>query len=148
MMLLWIDVAVSGTTGFKDMNNIKCFFIIISLLMAGFLPAIAEEETPVNFVTAPKWEDFCESGYENAKNTDRDDVFNVFTFVKSERVKRNYWAERRKSFESYLKTCDVLESDAKSACYDELRKSEEEKNDLYNIKRKQLLQENNIDIYR
>ena len=38
-------------------------------------------------VLPPKWSDFCETGYENAVYTNRNDIFNVFTFVKSERVK-------------------------------------------------------------
>lgn len=100
-------------------------------------------------VLPPKWTDFCETGYENAVYTSRDDIFNVFTFVKAERVKKNYWAERRASFESYLKSCNALTDDAsKSACYFELRKSEEQKNDLYKLKRKQLLYENNIELNR
>lgn len=100
-------------------------------------------------VLPPKWTDFCETGYENAVYTSRDDIFNVFTFVKAERVKKNYWAERRTSFESYLKSCNALADDAsKSACYFELRKSEEQKNDLYKLKRKQLLYENNIELNR
>lgn len=100
-------------------------------------------------VLPPKWTDFCETGYENAVYTSRDDIFNVFTFVKAERVKKNYWAERRTSFESYLKSCNALADDAsKSACYSELRKSEEQKNDLYKLKRKQLLYENNIELNR
>lgn len=100
-------------------------------------------------VLPPKWTDFCETGYENAVYTSRDDIFNVFTFVKAERVKKNYWAERRASFESYLKSCNALADDAsKSACYSELKKSEEQKNDLYKLKRKQLLYENNIELNR
>lgn len=100
-------------------------------------------------VLPPKWTDFCETGQENAVYTSRDDIFNVFTFVKAERVKKNYWAERRASFESYLKSCNALADDAsKSACYSELKKSEEQKNDLYKLKRKQLLYENNIELNR
>lgn len=100
-------------------------------------------------VLPPKWTDFCETGYENAVYTSRDDIFNVFTFVKAERVKKNYWAERRASFESYLKSCNALADDAsKSSCYSELKKSEEQKNDLYKLKRKQLLYENNIELNR
>ena len=100
-------------------------------------------------VLPPKWTDFCETGYENAVYTGRDDIFNVFTFVKAERFKKNYWAERRASFESYLKSCNALADDAsKSACYSELKKSEEQKNDLYKLKRKQLLYENNIELNR
>lgn len=100
-------------------------------------------------VLPPKWSDFCETGYENAVYNNRDDIFNVFTFVKSERVKKNYWAERRASFESYLKSCNALTEDAsKATCYAELKKSEEQKNDLYKLKRKQLLYENNIELNR
>ena len=100
-------------------------------------------------VLPPKWTDFCETGYENAVYTSRDDIFNVFTFVKAERVKKNYWAERRASFESYLKSCNALTEDAsKATCYAELKKSEEQKNDLYKLKRKQLLYENNIELNR
>lgn len=100
-------------------------------------------------VLPPKWSDFCETGYENAVYTNRNDIFNLFTFVKSERVKKNYWAERRASFESYLKSCNALTEDAsKATCYAELKKSEEQKNDLYKLKRKQLLYENNIELNR
>ena len=107
----------------------------------------SEEVKPI--VLPPKWSDFCETGYENAVYTNRDDIFNVFTFVKSERVKKNYWAERRASFESYLKSCNALTEDAsKATCYAELKKSEEQKNDLYKLKRKQLLYENNIELNR
>ena len=100
-------------------------------------------------VLPPKWTDFCETGYENAVYTSRDDIFNVFTFVTAERVKKNYWAERRASFESYLKSCNALADDAsKSACYSELRKSDEQKNDLYKLIRKQLLYAIIIDLNR
>ncbi len=99
-------------------------------------------------IIPPKWTDFCEMGYENAVYKDSHDVFDIFSFVKSERVKKNYWAERRVSFESYLKSCNALSDDAKATCYEELKKSEEQKNDLYKLKRKQLLYENNVDIHR
>ena len=112
------------------------------------LPEKSPEEVK-SLVLPPKWSDFCETGYENAVYTSRDDIFNVFTFVKAERVKKNYWAERRASFESYLKSCNALNDDAsKSVCYAELKKSEEQKNDLYKLKRKQLLYENNIELNR
>lgn len=101
-----------------------------------------------NLIVPPKWTDFCESGYENAVYKDSHDVFNIFSFVKSERVKKNYWAERRVSFENYLKTCNALDDEAKVTCYRELTKSEEQKNDLYKLKRKQLLYENNIELNR
>ena len=146
----------------------KKIFIILSLLVIG-LPVMcddaAEEITvpksevipaqsiikpadPVREELPPRWSEFCEAGYENAVYKDSHDVFNIFSFVKSERVKKNYWAERRVSFEKYLKTCEVLSSDAKSACYANLRKIESQKNELYKIKSKQLLYENNVDIHR
>ncbi len=106
----------------------------------------AEKIKPV--VLPPKWTDFCELGYENAVYKNSHDIFNIFSFVKSERVKKNYWAERRVSFESYLDSCNKLDDDAKSACYAELRNIENQKNDLYIIKRKQLLYENNIELNR
>lgn len=106
----------------------------------------AEKIKPV--VLPPKWTDFCELGYENAVYKNSHDIFNIFSFVKSERVKKNYWAERRVSFESYLESCNKLDDDAKSACYAELRNIENQKNDLYRIKRKQLLYENNIELNR
>lgn len=146
----------------------KKIFIILSLLVIG-LPVMcddaAEEITvpksevipaqsiikpadPVREELPPRWSEFCEAGYENAIYKDSHDVFNIFSFVKSERVKKNYWAERRVSFEKYLKTCEVLSSDAKSACYANLREIESQKNELYKIKSKQLLYENNVDIHR
>lgn len=106
----------------------------------------AEKIKPV--VLPPKWTDFCELGYENAVYKNSHDIFNIFSFVKSERVKKNYWAERRVSFESYLDSCNKLDDDAKSACYAELRNIENQKNDLYRIKRKQLFYENNIELNR
>ena len=146
----------------------KKIFITLSLLAIG-LPVmcedVAEEITvpksevipaqsimkpvvPVREELPPRWSEFCEAGYENAVYKDSHDVFNIFSFVKSERVKKNYWAERRVSFEKYLKTCEVLSSDAKSACYANLREIESQKNELYKIKSKQLLYDNNVDIHR
>lgn len=106
------------------------------------------EENVKTLVIPPKWTDFCEIGYENAVYKDSHDIFNIFSFVKSERVKKNYWAERRVSFESYLKSCNALNDDAKASCYNELRNMENQKNDLYKLKRKQLLYENNIELDR
>lgn len=112
-------------------------------------PAVStKNETSNLIVIPPKWTDFCETGYENAVYKDRHDVFDVFSFVKSERIKKKYWAERRVSFEKYLKSCNALSDEAKATCYAELKKSEEQKNDLYKLQRKQLLYESNVDIHR
>ncbi len=139
-------------------------FLLITLLLSIFLAIpvfsdenianiepdkdeiMAEEIKPL--VIPPKWTDFCETGYENAVYKDSHDLFNVFSFVKSERIKKKYWAERRVSFEKYLKSCNALSDEAKATCYAELKKSEEQKNDLYKLQRKQLLYESNVDIHR
>ncbi|CDE88847.1 TPA: hypothetical protein CPT81_01485 [Candidatus Gastranaerophilales bacterium HUM_20] len=97
-----------------------------------------------SIVDAPKWTDFCEAGYENAKINRNRDFLNVFSFVKSERIKQTYWAERRESFEKRLKYCTSLDEPDKSVCYTELRSEEKNNNDLYSQKRKELLYESNI----
>ena len=115
------------------------------------IPVLSEDIQLINpqATLPPKWADFCETGYENAVYKDRNDIFNVFTYVKSERAKTNYWAERRVSFEKYLKSCNSLsDKESQSTCYAELKKSETEKNDLYKLKRTQMLYENNIQLNR
>lgn len=135
------------------MKKIILFSVMCSLILSVFTVAIAEdniqnaEEEKIN-VLPPKWTDYCEIGYENAVYKNNHDVFDIFSFVKSERMKKNYWAERRVSFENYLNSCNKLDDDAKVSCYAELRNIENHKNDLYRIKRKQLLYENNIELNR
>lgn len=135
------------------MKKMILFSVMCSLLLSFFAVAIAEDNVPAAenknvTVLPPKWTDYCEIGYENAVYKNNHDVFDIFSFVKAERMKKNYWAERRVSFENYLKSCNKLEDDAKASCYDELRNIENQKNDLYRIKRKQLLYENNIELNR
>ncbi len=128
----------------------KNTLLLLFLLGICVIPAFSEELKLINPQAdlPPKWTDFCETGYENAVYKNRDDVFNVFSYVKSERTKTNYWAERRVSFEKYLKSCNELDDSAKAECYAKLRKSENEKNDLYKLKRTQMLYENNIQLNR
>lgn len=137
--------------------NKKILLIITLMLFVSLSSTMRAEENQSEQLPAekikpvllpPKWTDFCELGYENAVYKNSHDIFNIFSFVKSERVKNNYWAERRVSFESYLDSCNKLDDDAKSTCYVELRNIENQKNDLYRIKRKQLLYENNIELNR
>lgn len=135
------------------MKKIILFSVMCSLLLSVFAVAIVEDslqtvENEKTNVLPPKWTDYCEIGYENAVYKNNHDVFDIFSFVKAERMKKNYWAERRVSFENYLKSCNKLEDDAKASCYDELRNIENQKNELYRIKRKQLLYENNIELNR
>lgn len=91
----------------------------------------------------PKWEEFCEPGYEHASVSSRKDLFSYISFVKTERDKKNYWANRRESFEKYLKYCRTMKDDTERAgCYSELRAIETDKNDVYNSKRRQILYQN------
>ena len=127
----------------------KKFFILIILIFA-IIPVFAEEieQNKIETIVPPKWTDFCETGYENAVYKNKDDIFNIFNYVKSERTKSNYWAERRVSFEKYLKSCNALDNEAKDTCYTELKNSENQKNELYKLKRDQLMYQNNIQIHR
>lgn len=126
------------------------YALILLVLSFMAIPVFSEELKLINPQAdlPPKWTDFCETGYENAVYKNKDDIFNIFNYVKTERTKTNYWAERRVSFEKYLKSCNSLDDSSKPACYAELRKSETEKNDLYKLKRDQLLYENNIQLNR
>lgn len=89
-------------------------------------------------IDAPKWEDFCETGYENASTKDRENLLNIINFVNAERIKSNYWAERRESFEKAITHCNSLEENSRSYCYESVRKSENEKNEMYEQQRKQV----------
>jgi len=107
-------------------------------------PAAEETVTPpIPVITAPKWSEFCEPGYEEAVSTAKNDVFNYISFVKSERDKRNYWAGRRESFEKYLNHCKTIVDDTdRGICYTDLRRLENDKNEVYNSKRRQILIQN------
>ena len=128
----------------------KNTLLLLFLLGICVIPAFSEELKLINPQAdlPPKWTDFCETGYENAVYKNKDDIFNIFNYVKSERTKSNYWAERRVSFEKYLKSCNALDNEAKDTCYTELKNSENQKNELYKLKRDQLLYQNNIQIHR
>ncbi len=123
-------------------------FLVLLPVMADGEDVVNQEETQevqLPLVTTPKWEEFCEIGYENVKRTDKSDVFDLFSFVKAERVKKNYWAARRESFEKYLGTCNALQTEqGKAECYAELRRIEKSKNDEYSHQRKDLLYQRNI----
>lgn len=126
----------------------KNYLCLVMLFFTALMPVMAEEVQLVDMsseTSRPKWEEFCESGYENANKTDRQDIFDVFSFVKAERAKKNYWASRRVSFQKYLNYCENISDDNdRGACYSELRKIETDKNNDYSRQRKQLLYQHNI----
>jgi len=90
----------------------------------------------VSYANEPKWEEFCEVGYENAIQKEKENIFSIINFVKAERVKNNYWAERRATFEKAVKHCNTLEETSRNYCYAEVRKTETEKNEFYEQQRK------------
>lgn len=101
--------------------------------------------SPTPIILAPKWEEFCEPGYENVEASDRADWFNLLSFVKSERAKRTYWAERRESFNKYLNYCKAKVDDSdRGECYTDLRQIELNKNEVYNSQRKQGLYQSDM----
>ena len=121
----------------------KRLIILIALVVS--TPVFADDVLLADYPKAPEWKDFCEAGYENAVYKKSNDVFNYLSFVKAERAKKNYWAQRRESFEKYLKTCNELTDESKYACYAQLTASENNKNELYKSKREFLLYETNIE---
>lgn len=133
------------------MNNFTKAAIFLSFALISS-PVFAEEVMQENtnvikspVAIAPKWEEFCETGYEKVIATDKNDIFDVFSFVKSERAKKNYWAGRRESFNKYLTYCSgISDEDGKGSCYYELRKLETNKNDEYKRHRTQTFYQNNI----
>ena len=89
-------------------------------------------------IEAPKWEEFCESGYEDAKLREKKNIFNIINFVDAEQSKSNYWAERRINFEKAIEHCNTLTTEEKSFCYEGVRNAELERNEMYEQQRKQI----------
>lgn len=124
-------------------NIIKNKFYTMVLLLAVCAisaPVFSNEyaEAPVPSV-APKWEEFCEIGYENAKVYDESSIFNLVIVIKAERVKQTYWANRREAFEKGLQACNSMTHVDKSACYANIREAETQKNQIYTKERKNII---------
>lgn len=97
-----------------------------------------QAQEPVQSYDIPKWSEFCEQGYENAKLKDKENILNIINFVDAERTKSNYWAERRINFEKAIEHCKTLSEDTKAFCYEGVRKNETEHNEMYEQQRKQI----------
>lgn len=147
---------------------IKKRFILLILMSMLLLPAFAEEtsdtgevvldeldtlefqsetEKPqirpaarMNFqnVEEPKWEEFCESGYETARLREKKNIFNIINFVDAEQEKSNYWAQRRDNFEKAIEHCKTLTDDEKGYCFEGVRNAELERNEMYEQQRRQI----------
>ena len=89
-------------------------------------------------VEAPKWEEICESGYENAKIREKKNILNVINVVDAEQTKSNYWAERRLNFEKAIEHCNTLTAEERAFCYEGVRNAEKERNEMYEMQRKHI----------
>lgn len=118
---------------------VKKTFLLFAFLMI-ILPVLAKEIIPApapGGIIEPKWEDFCELGYEKAKIYDDNSLINIVSVIKAERVKQTYWAKRRQSFETSLILCRAAAEVDRQACFDDLSAQEEQKNKIYTSKRKE-----------
>lgn len=129
------------------LSGILLFGGVSNMLMAEEImlePPTEPVEPALPIITAPKWEEFCEPGYENAAAA-KTDALNFVSFVKSERDKKTYWADRRASFEKYLNHCKTITDDFnRGRCYTDLRNLEEGKNEVYHSKRNEFIYQNNM----
>lgn len=125
--------------------GLQVFAEEIELNLEESQPPIEQQQSPAPIILAPKWEEFCEPGYENVNASDKADILNILSFVKSERAKRTYWAERRESFNKYLNYCKAkVDDNERGECYTELRQIENNKNEVYNSQRKQGLYQSDM----
>ncbi|MBO8431353.1 hypothetical protein IAC76_08205 [Spirochaetes bacterium] len=125
--------------------GLQVFAEEIELNLDDSQPPIEQQQSPAPIILAPKWEEFCEPGYENVNASDKADILNILSFVKSERAKRTYWAERRESFNKYLNYCKAkVDDNERGECYTELRQIENNKNEVYNSQRKQGLYQSDM----
>lgn len=123
------------------MNKNKLSMVVILFAVCTIATSVLADDLTSTSpqITPPTWEEFCETGYENAKVHDDSGVLNVVNVIKAERVKQTYWAKRREAFERSLQICNTITHMDKSACYVNIRSSEKQKNDIYAQERKDLM---------
>lgn len=139
-LILICTIVFAGVAGMS--NSI---FAEEILLETADVEESPEEPVVMTVITAPKWEEFCEPGYENATASDKKDVLNVVSVIQSARDKKNYWAQRRASFDKFLNHCKTIVDDSeRGVCYTDLRRLENEKNEVYYSNKKQHLYQTNF----
>ena len=97
-------------------------YIILSMLAFSGLACFAE-------VVAPRWDDFCPDGLENAEYKEIQWFWPEGT--KSTQEIYNYWANRRKEFDFALSQCRAMDNEYQEKCYDGLRRRQKFFNDQY-----------------
>ena len=111
-----MDVLVS--TNLTAVSDI----ILFSILTFSGLACFAE-------IVAPRWDDFCPDGLENAEYKEIQWFWPEGS--KSTQEIYNYWANRRKEFNTALRQCNAMDNVYKEKCYDGLRRRQKFFNDQY-----------------
>ncbi len=117
--------------------------IILSLILVGAfaLAGFGAELIP------PLWDDFCPDGLENAEYKEIKWFWPEGT--KSTQEIYNYWANRRKEFQSALFKCNLLDIDTQGECYAGLKKRQLFFNEQYKrgIQQQQITRQDWRDIH-
>ena len=103
-----------------------------------------EKEILPAVILEPKWDEFCEAGYENSKINNKKNVLDIFSFVQAEKEKQNYWAERKAAFDKQIQYCKTKSGQERDNCYIDVRAMEKDKNDMYERERKRLIYQHNV----
>ena len=117
--------------------------IILSLILVG---AFALAGFGVELIP-PLWDDFCPDGLENAEYKEIKWFWPEGT--KSTQEIYNYWANRRKEFQSALFKCNLLDIDNQGECYAGLKKRQLFFNEQYKrgIQQQQITRQDWRDIH-
>ncbi len=104
------------------LKNGFTYIILFSMLGFSGLACFAE-------IVAPRWDDFCPDGLENAEYKEIQWFWPEGT--KSTQEIYNYWANRRSEFNTALRQCNAMDNVYKEKCYDGLRRRQKFFNDQY-----------------
>jgi hypothetical protein len=100
--------------------------IIAILLLFVPLFVVASEQEVVNGIEEPQWKDFAPKAYENVQEPKG---FNKFNDVIA------YWYKRKAEFDKGIEKCrEVEKTEARVACYQELKVRQYQKNSDYNAR--------------
>lgn len=88
--------------------------LIFAIIFGVVFPAVAAESIP------PMWIDFCPDGLENAEYKEIKWFWPEGT--KSTQEIYNYWANRRKEFQTALFKCNLMDEGSQAGCYAGLKR--------------------------
>lgn len=104
------------------LKNGFTYIALFSILGFSGLSSFAE-------VAMPRWSDFCPDGLENAEYKEIQWFWPEGS--KSTQEIYNYWAIRRKEFNTALRQCNAMDNAYKEKCYDGLSRRQKFFNDQY-----------------